>query len=45
MPGAKEQLWFYSEVLAVIKNGLKNDIVQNLEEVYREAQKVFNTFC
>ncbi len=33
-----EKLWFYGEVLNIVKRRLKNDIVQELEHVYTEAQ-------
>ncbi len=41
IPGRDAQLWFYGEVLKVVKNRLKNEIVQKFEEVYAEAKKIF----
>lgn len=40
-PGPDEQLWFYGEVLGVIKERLSNDIVSVFEKVYSEAKEVF----
>lgn len=34
----EDKLWFYGEVLNIVKRRLKNDIVQELEQVYKEAQ-------
>lgn len=34
------QLWFYEEILKVLKDRLKSPIVEELEEVYRETMRV-----
>lgn len=41
VPGPEAQLWFYGEVLDVLKERLDNNIVKELEMVYKKAQKVF----
>ena len=34
-----KKMWFYSEVVKILKNNLKNKIVRELEIVYNRAQK------
>jgi len=40
-PGKNEQLWFYSEVLEVLKKRLNNDVVSEFEAVFQKAKKIF----
>ncbi len=39
------KLWFYGEVLSVLKGRLKNPIVKELEKTYREAEELFGFEC
>lgn len=39
--GKKDSLWFYTEVLKIIKKRLRNEIVLELEKTYKEAQGIF----
>lgn len=41
IPGPEAQLWFYGEVLKVLQERLDDDIVKELEIIYKKAQKVF----
>lgn len=41
IPGPEAQLWFYGEVLKVLKARLEDEIVKELEVIYKKAQKVF----
>ena len=35
-----EQMWFYKEVLDILKQRLSNDIVKELEDAYEEMEKI-----
>ncbi len=41
----ERKLWFYGEVLTVLKERLKNPIVKELEKTYEEAEKLFGFEC
>jgi len=36
-----KQMWFYEEILNVLKDRLNNDIVKELDRIYSEAKKLF----
>ena len=36
-----KQMWFYEEILNVLKNRLNNDIVKELDKIYSEAKRLF----
>jgi len=38
----ERQMWFHREILAILKNKLKNSIVDDLEKVYVEAKDYFS---
>ena len=37
----KDSLWFYTEVLKMIKKRLQNEIIQEFEKTHKEARKIF----
>lgn len=41
----ERKLWFYGEVLSVLKARLKNPIVKELEKTYEEAEHLFGFEC
>lgn len=41
----ERKLWFYGEVLRVLKERLKSPIVKKLEEAYAEAENLFGLEC
>lgn len=36
-----KKIWFYEEILNILKNRLDNDIVKELDRVYSEAKRLF----
>src|SRR3989338_266608 len=41
----ERKLWFYGEVVSVLKERLDNPIVKELEEAYEDAEKLFGFEC
>lgn len=40
-----KKVWFYGEVLSVLKERLQNPIVKELEKTYHEAENIFGLEC
>lgn len=41
----KKRMWYYREVLNILKQRLDNKIVDRLEQIYNKAEKTFEIFC
>lgn len=41
----EKKIWFYGEVLSILKRRLKNPIVKELEKTYKEAEELFGLEC
>lgn len=39
----EQNLWFYGEIVKILKNKLNNGLEERLEELYEQAQQKFNT--